>query len=40
MRQLTISLGTVKAHVHRIYGKLGVESRTQAINRARESHLI
>jgi DNA-binding NarL/FixJ family response regulator len=39
-RQLTIALGTVKTHVNRIYGKLGVGSRTQAVARARETDLL
>lgn len=30
------SLGTVKTHIHHIYGKLEVRSRAQAIARARE----
>jgi ATP/maltotriose-dependent transcriptional regulator MalT len=38
--QMIIALGTVKTHVHNIYGKLGVESRTQAIARARDLSLI
>jgi LuxR family maltose regulon positive regulatory protein len=38
--QLTISLGTVKTHIHNIYGKLGVGSRTQAIASARDLNLI
>jgi LuxR family maltose regulon positive regulatory protein len=38
--QMVIALETVKTHVHNIYGKLGVESRTQAIARARDSNLI
>ena len=33
--QLVLALGTVKTHVHNIYGKLGVASRTQAIARGR-----
>jgi LuxR family maltose regulon positive regulatory protein len=32
---LTVTLGTVKQHVHRIFGKFGVRSRTQAILRAK-----
>jgi LuxR family maltose regulon positive regulatory protein len=38
--QLTVVIGTVKAHSSNIYGKLGVSSRTQAIARARELNLI
>jgi len=33
--QRYIAVGTVKRHINNIYGKLGVESRTQAIARAR-----
>jgi LuxR family maltose regulon positive regulatory protein len=33
--ELVITLGTVKSHVNSIYGKLGVGSRVQAIERAR-----
>jgi LuxR family maltose regulon positive regulatory protein len=39
-KALIITVGTVKAHMHNIYGKLGVQSRTQAIARARELHLL
>ena len=31
--QLGISTSTVRAHLHSIYGKLGVESRTEAVVR-------
>jgi LuxR family maltose regulon positive regulatory protein len=37
---LILAVGTVKAHVHNIYGKLGVHGRTQAIARARELGLL
>jgi LuxR family maltose regulon positive regulatory protein len=33
--ELVIVLGTVKAHINSIYGKLGVGGRVQAIERAR-----
>jgi len=39
-RELIVSLGTVKTHVHNVYGKLDVDSRTQAIARARELNLL
>ncbi len=35
-----ISDNTVKSHVHHIFGKIGVQSRTQLILRARELNLI
>lgn len=38
--QLVVSLATVKKHVSNILGKLGVESRTQAVARAREYSLL
>jgi LuxR family maltose regulon positive regulatory protein len=39
-RELVITLGTVKSHVNHIYGKLGVQSRSQAIARAHSLHLF
>jgi LuxR family maltose regulon positive regulatory protein len=38
--ELVLAMGTVKAHLHNIYGKLGVRSRVQAAARARELHLL
>ena len=38
--QLIIALGTVKRHVSNIYGKLGVNSRTQAVAYALEIGLL
>jgi LuxR family transcriptional regulator, maltose regulon positive regulatory protein len=38
--RLVVSVGTVKTHVHHIYGKLAADSRTRAIARARELRLI
>ena len=38
--RLFVTVGTIKTHVHHIYGKLGVRGRTQAAARARELELI
>jgi LuxR family maltose regulon positive regulatory protein len=38
--RLVVSLGTVKKHGNNIYGKLGVQSRTQAIARGRALGLL
>jgi LuxR family maltose regulon positive regulatory protein len=38
--ELFLAVGTVKKHTSNIFGKLGVESRTQAITRARELGII
>ena len=37
---LVIALSTVKTHTNTIFGKLAVASRTQAIARAHEWHLL
>jgi len=39
-QKLSIALPTVKAHVSNVMGKLGVKSRGQAVERARELNLI
>jgi LuxR family maltose regulon positive regulatory protein len=39
-RRLIVSLGTVKKHISNIFGKLEVESRTQAVARARALGLL
>jgi ATP/maltotriose-dependent transcriptional regulator MalT len=39
-RHLVISVNTVKKHVYNICGKLGVQSRAQAIARARTLNLL
>jgi len=36
--ELIVSVGTVKAHAHNIYGKLNVGTRAQGIARTRESN--
>jgi ATP/maltotriose-dependent transcriptional regulator MalT len=38
--RLFITVGTVKTHVHNVYGKLGVHRRTEAVARARELELV
>jgi LuxR family maltose regulon positive regulatory protein len=38
-QELVITVGTVKRHVNSIYGKLGVQSRSQAIARTHTMHL-
>jgi LuxR family maltose regulon positive regulatory protein len=38
--RLIIAIGTVKAHVHHIYGKLEASGRVQAVARARELDLL
>lgn len=39
-RELIITVGTVKRHLNSIYGKLGVQSRAQAIARAQALHVL
>ena len=39
-RELVITVGTVKRHVNSIYGKLGVDSRTQAVARAHTLQML
>jgi ATP/maltotriose-dependent transcriptional regulator MalT len=38
--KLFVSMGTVKTHINRLYRKLGVRSRTQAVARAREMGVL
>jgi LuxR family maltose regulon positive regulatory protein len=38
--QLFLSVGTVKQHLHHIYGKLGTTSRTSALARARHFGIL
>jgi len=37
---LILTVGTVKAHTHHIYGKLNATNRVQAVARARELGLL
>lgn len=39
-QRLVVALSTVKTHINNIYGKLGVQSRTQALARARALGLL
>ncbi len=38
--RLVVALSTVKTHINNLYGKLGVQSRTQAVARARALGLL
>jgi len=38
--KLTVAISTVKTHINNIYGKLGVQTRVQAIKEARDLGLI
>ena len=38
--RLVVAVSTIKKHVNNIYGKLDVQSRTQALVRARELALL
>jgi LuxR family maltose regulon positive regulatory protein len=39
-QKLYLAVGTVKVHLKHIYGKLGANSRTQAVARARERNVL
>jgi DNA-binding CsgD family transcriptional regulator len=39
-RRLTLAPSTVKTHINNLYGKLNVQTRVQALNRARELRLL
>ena len=38
--RLVIEVGTVKRHINSIFGKLGVNNRVQALNKAKEQKII
>jgi LuxR family maltose regulon positive regulatory protein len=38
--RLYVSINTIRTHVKHIYAKLGVHSRTAAVERAEELHLL
>jgi LuxR family maltose regulon positive regulatory protein len=38
--RLVVATSTVKTHINNLYGKLGVQTRTQALKRARELGLL
>ena len=38
--KLTLAPSTVKTHINNIYGKLGVQTRVQALKHARELKLL
>jgi LuxR family maltose regulon positive regulatory protein len=38
--RLTLAPSTVKTHINNLYGKLNVQTRVQALNRAREIGLL
>jgi DNA-binding CsgD family transcriptional regulator len=38
--RLSVAPSTVKTHINNLYGKLGVQTRVQAVNRARELNLF
>ncbi|GAP16142.1 ATP-dependent transcriptional regulator [Longilinea arvoryzae] len=38
--KLTVAPSTVKTHINNLYGKLGVQTRVQAVNRAHALHLL
>jgi len=38
--RLVVAVGTVKTHIHNIYGKLGAQNRAQAVTRATELKLL